>query len=366
MKTTDARHRPEGQSGRRTNRRRFAALGAGAALGLVLSFASAAAAAPPRYELAKTVQLGPPNHWDYIVFSPSDGRVYAAHGTEVTVIDGTTGKVLGQLTGLHDSHGIAPVPSAGRVYADSGKNHMVFAYDAKTFRRLGGTSVVADADGMTYVPAMHEVIVVGGDAQAASAINAETGKPVATIPLGGSPEGVAAGAKGIVFVAIEDKRLIDRIDTTSNTVTARWPIPSCAKPHGIAVDPAHDRVFVSCENGRMLAVDASDGNVVAQRAIGYGSDTAAFDPKTGLAFSSNRDGTLSVVREQSANDFVDLGAVRTELGARTMAVDPANGRVFTMTEAATPAHPDQAGHAPELRYEPGTLHMLFYDPAPQR
>jgi DNA-binding beta-propeller fold protein YncE len=169
-----------------------------------------------------------------------------------------------------------------------------------------------------------------------------------------------------VFVAIEDTRLVDRIDTKSNRVTARWPIPSCDKPHGVAADPAHDRLFISCENGIMLALDSDNGKVLAGLTIGYGSDSAAFDPRTELAFSSNRDGTLSVIKEASADNFADLGSVHTELGARTMAVDPATGRVFTMTEAVAQVLSQEPETAPDLRYEPGTLHMLFYDPPSSR
>lgn len=346
------------------NRQRiFLGLATGAMMGIALATGNPGAAAPaPTYTLAKTVPLGAPDHWDYVIFSPSHGRVYAAHGSEVTVLDGATGQILGELTGLEDSHGVAPVPSAGRVYADSGKNHMIYAYDAKTFDRINnGAPVVADADGMTYVPQTDEVIVVGGDAKAATAIKGTTGSVLATIRLDGKPEGVDRGAGGLVYVAIEDKRLINRVDTKTNTVTARWPIPSCAKPHGMAVDRAHKRLFVSCENGIMLAVDSHDGKVLARLPIGKHSDSAAFDPHTQRAISSNGDGTLSVVQETPAGAFVDLGTVATEPGARTMAVDPATGRIFTMT-AAVAQGPSAATSGGRRRFKPGTLHMLFYDP----
>ncbi|HEY1411963.1 MAG TPA: hypothetical protein VGF36_07470, partial [Rhodopila sp.] len=101
-------------------------------------------------------------------------------------------------------------------------------------------------------------------------------------------------------------------------------------------------------------------------AIGYGTDTAAFDPRTGRAFSSNSDGTLSVVEEKPDHGFVDLGNVRTELGARTMAVNPATGRVFTMTAAVAQPPAPTSGPAPKLDFVSGTLHMLFYDPGSNR
>ncbi|MDD2877310.1 MAG: YncE family protein [Acidiphilium sp.] len=334
------------------------------AFGLAATSVSVTIAAPP-FAVAKTIALGNPTKWDFVVFDPVMDRAYFSHDTEVSVLDGRTGAVLGELKGIDGSHGIAPIPALNRVIADSGRNHMAYVYNAHSFKKIAAISVVIDADGMTYDPVSDEVFVFGGDAKATSVIDPKTDKVVATIPLGGSPEEAVPDGRGHVFVNISDRAEIARIDTRTNKISAMWNVPMCPDIHGLAIDPQTHRLFASCKgNGTMIVVDAHDGKVLDELPIGLGTDGAGFDPTTHLAFSSNKDGTLSVIKENGPDKFTDLGNVRTALGAKNMAVDPKTGRVFLVTADVKSELKGKPNEAPDFKFIPGTLHAIFLDPAP--
>ncbi|HUJ03005.1 MAG TPA: hypothetical protein VLW75_05165, partial [Rhizomicrobium sp.] len=154
------------------------------------------------------------------------------------------------------------------------------------------------------------------------------------------------------------------VDTNKLAVAARWPTAPCQKPHGMAMDTQTGRLFVSCGNRHMIVVDAANGKIVADFPIGEGTDAAAFDPKAKFVYSSNRDGTLSVIAERGPDDFVLLGNVKTAPGARTMALDPKTGRIFLVTADASKTEPSQKpGHGPELVFAPDSVKLLVLAPA---
>jgi hypothetical protein len=163
-------------------------------------------------------------------------------------------------------------------------------------------------------------------------------------------------------VNIADKREIQRIDTATAKVNATWPIPDCESPHGLSMDITSHRLFASCINSKLLVVSAEDGHVVATLPIGMGSDATAFDSKRKRAFSSNWDGTLSVISSQSPDRYVSLGEVATRPTARTMAIDSQSGRIYLV--AAERIEVDPAATNPRKRYgvKPGSVGLIFMDP----
>jgi DNA-binding beta-propeller fold protein YncE len=177
---------------------------------------------------------------------------------------------------------------------------------------------------------------------------------------GGKLEGLVASGDGRVFVDGAEKRDVVVIDARTNRVTAHWPAPACASPHGIAYDAQGHRLFVSCVNAQMAVLNTDTGAVVASPPIGRGTDSAAWDPKRKLAFSANGlDGTISVIRQASPDSYVPLTPIKTQLSARTMAIDPATGRIYVASLDVEPA--DAPGGRPKPK--PGTLRLMFYDPA---
>ncbi|MBV9750412.1 MAG: YncE family protein [Acetobacteraceae bacterium] len=348
---------------------RFTARLCGAALCLVLgSQAVRAAAVAPSYTLTATVPLGAPDRWDYVVFDPATQRIYVAHGTAVTVVDATTLAVAGSLGGLDGAHGTAPVPALGKVFADSGKTGTVTVYDASTLTPRATIKAVGDADAMIYDAASQQVIVVGGDSASAGFIDPRTDQLTATLPLDGSPEGVTVDGRGKLFVNLADRDEIAVVETATRRIVARWALPGCRAPHGLALDPVTARLFASCPAGQMAVVDADDGREIALLPIGKGTDSAAFDPARRLALSADGDGTIGLVAETPSGGARALGTVPTTPGARTMAIDPATGRLFiaAATVAGVEA-PRKPGARPHLTFVPGTLRLLVYTPqrAPQ-
>jgi YVTN family beta-propeller protein len=325
---------------------------------------SALAQSPPLYRITKTVMLGAPDRWDYAVFDPVLGRVYVSHGEKVTVVDGTSGAIVGQVAGITGAtHGIASVHALGKGYTDDGKAGIAVSFDLKTLKIIKQIKAEPDADGIVYDPPSGHILVIDGDSGKVTVIDPKTDSAVATIDGGGGLEFGVSGENGKFYVDGVEKNEIVRMDTTTNKADAHWPMPGCVKPHGLAIDRAHARLFASCANKVMMVVGADTGAVIANLPIGDGTDFAEFDPTRGLAFSSNRDGTLSVIAEKSPSSFLALAAVTTEIGARTMAIDPKTGRIYLVTADMTP---NDAAPAADSRHrysiKPGSVKLLFLDP----
>jgi YVTN family beta-propeller protein len=324
------------------------------------------------YHVTKEVALGAPDRWDYVIYDAASHRVYVAHGDRVTVVDGKEGTIVGQVEGLPGgTHGIAIAHGAGLGYTDEGESGQAVAFGLKTLKVVKRLKAQDDADAITIDPASGHVFVVNGDPGTLTVIDPKSNSVVATVSTGGKLEYPVAGGNGKLYVNGEEKRVIYRIDTASNQVDATWPIPDCESPHGLAMDTATRRLFVSCENQKLQVVNAGSGAVVASLPIGRGTDAAAFDPKRKLIFSSNgTDGTLSILREVDADHFESAGTVKTRLSGRTMGLDPDSGRLFIaaaqLDESKMAAY--QADRAAGKRVRPplvpGSLKLLFLDPSP--
>jgi len=323
----------------------------------------AADATLPPYTMVASIPLGAPERWDFLTFDASANRVYISHRTRIDVVDVAQGKVVGTVSGLAESHGVIVVPELGRGFADDGAAKNVTIFDTRTLAAIGTASADTDADAIVYDAASTHVFVMNADGQSISVIDTKTNKNLKTMPLGGSPEFAAVDGKGKLFIAIANTSEVVVFDTLALGITARWSIPKCERPHGVAMDQATNRLFVSCANARLHVVDAASGAVVADLPIGKGSDAVVFDERRNLVFSSNSDGTLSVVAEKNANTFVSLGDIKTAPGARTMALDPASGRIFLVTADVESVEPSkEPGHGPRNVYAAGSTKLLVFEP----
>lgn len=335
-----------------------------AAAGLaVFSLCGPAIANVPHYHCVASIALPGPVKWDYLHFDPASGRIFISHGAEVTVVDARSRKVIGELQGINGSHGIAIDPASGDIWADSAATRQAIAFDPKTFQAVAHVPVVLDADGMVFDPASHQIFVAGGDGEALTPIDPATDSAKPDIALGGSPEFLGADGKGNLFVNINSTSELVKIDTATDRIVARWPLAPCEAPKGLAVDAADELVFSSCANGSMAVVNGNSGAMVATLPINHGTDAARFDPKNRLAFSANSVGTMSVLGERQG-EWRLLANVRTALGARTMALDPASGDVFLVTAKVTHTTPATTpnGH-PWFTFAPDSLKLFVYAPA---
>ena len=321
-----------------------------------------AQAEAPLYSLAMTIPLGGGAHWDYMHYHAATGQLFIAHGKTLTVVNTDTNKVQGNVTGLDDTHGIAFDPATGLGYTDSSGTKTISVFNPATLTVEKTLPALDDTDGMVFDPASKKIFVAAGDSGAVLALDPATDAE-AKILLGGAPEFLAANGRGQLFVALNDKNEMAVVDTQTGQVTARWALPGCVAPTGVAMDPESQRVFTSCQNGKLAVVNTTNGEEVALLPIGKGTDSAAFDSTRHLIFSPNSTGTLSVIRETDADHYTVLPSVKTRLGARTIAVNEATGDVYLVT--AKPEgkgiikHP---GFAPRYKFQPGTLTLLIYHP----
>ncbi|HEV2704243.1 MAG TPA: YncE family protein [Steroidobacteraceae bacterium] len=327
--------------------------------------------AAANYRLVKSVTLGAPDRWDYVVYDSASHRVYVAHGDRVAVVDGSDGKIVGEVTGLDGgSHGIAISHATGLGYSDDGQAGQAASFDLKTLKITKRLKAQDDADAITFDPTSGHVFVVDGDPGTLTVIDPRSDEVVATVSAGSKLEYAVAGDHGKVYVNGVAKQEIFRVDTATNRVDATWPIPECAAPHGLAIDTASHRLFSSCQNSKLVVVNTDTGATVATLPIGRGTDAAAFDSVRKLIFSSNGiDGTISVIREVNPNTFVPAGTIKTQSSARTMSVDSRSGRLYVagadVDTKALAAAQSAAGSTPQRRRAPlvpGSLKLLFFDP----
>ena len=331
------------------------------AVSLAVGPPCSAAGEAPSYQVTKTVPLGAPDRWDYVVFDAPSHRVYVAHGDRVTVVDGLDGTVIGQVEGYPGgTHGTAIVARLGVGFTDDGKAGEAGSFDLKTFKPVKRIKAAEDADGMVFDPISGHVFVINGDTGTVTVIDPKQQRAVANLQGGGKLEAAVAGNDGKLYVNGAANSEIVRIDTHSNQVDARWPIPDCKSPHGIAIDHAGRRLFSSCVNQVLVVVNLDSGATVATLPIGAGTDSAAFDPRRKLIFSANgRDGTLSVIEEKDPQSFLALPSVKTTVSARTMDIDPVSGRIY-LVAADTDATTANGGKPSVV---PGSLKLMFMDPA---
>lgn len=311
------------------------------------------------YRIIKQVPLADEGGWDYLSIDGAARRLYVPRGNRVTVVEIDSYTVVGELPGTAGVHGVAIAPEFGRGFTSNGKSGASTMFDPATLKPLATIKTGDGPDSIIYDPASRRVFTFNGHSSDATAIDVSSGAAVGTVPLGGRPEFAAADGKGRVYVNLEDKSAVAVIDSLTLSVTAQWNLSPCVEPSGMAMDTANRRLFIGCANKMMAVVNADNGVVISTLPIGGRVDANAFDPATGFAFSSNGEGTLTVVHEDSPDSFSVSADVPTLRGARTMALDPVTHRVFLMAANYGPA-PAPTPENPHARPPmlPGTVRLL--------
>lgn len=296
------------------------------------------------YKVIDQWKIGGEGGWDYLQIDPPAHRLYLTRGARVDVVDTQTGKVVGAIGSLHGTHGVA-LDAAGKLgYISDGGGNAVVVFDRATLATVATIPVGSNPDGILFDPATSSVWAFNGRSKDATVIDTATQRVVATIALPGKPEFPASDGKGSIFVNIEDKNEIVRLDARAHTITATWPLAGCESPSGLALDVVGNRLFSVCDGKKMAVSDAKTGASIATPAIGDGPDAAGYSAKLKLAFSSNGEGTLTVVDAGKAG-FPVLQTVPTRRSARTMIYDPSTDRIYLSSAelgprpAATPENP---------------------------
>jgi YVTN family beta-propeller protein len=321
------------------------------ALGGVVAAGTLLAAATG-YHVIGDIQIGGEGGWDYLTVDSAAHRLYVSHGTHVAVVDLDSNKVVGDIPDTPGVHGIAIAVELNKGFISNGRGNTVTIFDLKTLKTLGTVATGENPDDICYDQGSSRVFVFNGRSKSATVIDAKANKAAATIPLPGKPEFSVADGKGRIYTNIEDTSEIVEIDAAKATVTKKFSLSPCVEPSGMAFDAKSRRLFSVCSNRLMAVSDPDAGKVVATPAIGAGSDGAAFDPAAGYAFSSNGDGTLTVV-QQTGGKWDAVENIATERGARTIAVDERTHKLYLPTAKTAPS--SSGGRA---SYLPNTFKVL--------
>ncbi len=311
------------------------------------------------YHVVKKIAVGGEGGWDYITFDARSHRLFASHGTKVVVMSTDSDKVIGEIPKTEGVHGIAVANEFGRCFVSNGRASTVSIVDLKTLKLIDTISVGKNPDAILYDPFSRRVFVFNGRSNDATILDAKKGTIISTLPLGGKPEYSVTDGKGHVFVNIEDKSEIVAIDAKEMKILSRWPIKPGEEPSGLAIDVKNNRLFSVCSNKLMVILNADNGTVIASLPIGDRTDGCAFDWQTGLAFSANGEGTITVVHEESPLKFSVLETVKTQVGGRTITVDPATHTVYIPTAEFGPVpSPTQEHPHPRPAILPNTFVIL--------
>jgi len=328
----------------------------------VLAFQPAAG-----YHLLKKVSLGATEgggeYFDYISVDAAARRVYLSHGTEVKVVEADSGAVVGNITGLKRDHGVALVPELGRGFISDGDAGQVVIFDMKTLKTVGRVKGEKDADSIIYDPMSKRIFVFNGDPKSSTVIDPAKGAVVATLPLGGSPEQAVADGIGTIYDNLEDTSEVIAIDSRTLNIKARWPVAPAGQPVSMAMDRQHRRLFIGGRNPKLLVVmNADNGKIIGQPfPIGDRVDTNVYDPETHLVACSTGEGTINVFHEDSPDKLSVVETVKTEFGAKTMALDPKTHNLFVDTsDFDPPADATAKQPHPRPRPKPGTFRLLIY------
>jgi DNA-binding beta-propeller fold protein YncE len=295
---------------------------------LILVASCAAVAAAEGYRLQKTIKVPGDVRWDYLIVDETARRVYLSHGNQVDVLDADSGELTGTVVETKGVHGIALAPEFGHGFTSNGQANNVFMFDLKSLKLLREIPTEKNPDSIIYDPATKRVFAFNGGSASATVIDAADGKAAGKIELGGRPEFAVADGTGTVFVNLEDKDTVLKLDSKKMAVLERWPLAPGKTPTGLAMDLKTRRLFVGCRSKVLVVVNADTGKVVADVPIGERTDATAFDPETEMIYCSNGDGTVNVIHEDGPDKYSAVETIKTKLGSKTMALDRKTKKLF--------------------------------------
>jgi DNA-binding beta-propeller fold protein YncE len=321
------------------------------------------------YKVIDTTQVMGTGGIDY-VYADNDGRrVYVPRGGQTYVFDLDTHKLVGAITNI-SGHGVAVDPESHHGFSSSGAVGM---FDTQTMEKIKSIGVKGRPDGIMFEPFTKRVYVFSHESPNATVIDPKDGSIVGTIDLGGSPEQAASDGQGHLYVDLEDKDSIAVVDVKSMTLTATYTLGGKGGgPGGLGLDAKNHVLFAMCHDpATCVVLNADDGKILATLPIGSGTDGGGFNPNTMEAFSSQRDGTLTIIKENSPTSFEVEQTVQTKAGCKTCSLDAKNNRIVLIctermpapagaaAETNAPAGRDQGARRRGGRGGPGMLDLII-------
>ncbi len=284
---------------------------------------------PSEYKIAGKIPVEGEGGYDYIACDESTGRLYVSHSTVTQVVDPKSGKLIGTIPDTKGVHGIALATDLNKGYTSNGKDSSVSVFNLQTLAVLTKVKVTGkNPDAILYDPFTHRIFTFNGHSSNSTVIDANTDKVIGTIKLEGKPEFAVTDGKGKVYVNIEDKSVITMINPQTLKMEQTWPIAPGKEASGLAIDTENHRLFAVCDNKLMIIMDAISGKVVSSLPIGDGPDAASFDPDKKRVYSSNGEGTITVIQEEKGDVFKVIENIPTQKGAKTMTIDIKTHHLF--------------------------------------
>ena len=281
--------------------------------------------------VADTFHIKSSGGWDYIFADSASNKLFVSHGTQVNVLDKNTGDSIGIIPNTIGVHGIALVHNLNKGFTSNGRLNNVFVFDVNTFQITDSIATGKNPDAIFYDDFSRKIITCNGGSKDLSVIDPATNKVVATIDVKGKPETAVSDGEGKIFINNEDKSEIEVVDINTNKLINSWPIAPGESPSGLSIDRKNKLLFAGCDNKLLIVINATNGKIIAKLPIGDGCDGTAFDPSIQTIYSSNGDGTLSIIKEESKNKFTIVNNLSTKRGARTLFVDAATHFVYLPT-----------------------------------
>lgn len=330
---------------------------------LVATVATTSTAATPaasrNFHIEQQWNIGGKGGWGFLAVDPAAHRLFIPRTDHISVIDLSTGKVLDEITGMVNLRDLALDDSGKYGYATDvtdGTVGFVRVFDRTSLKLVASISIGPIPFAIVFDPASRLVYAFSSRGHSVDVIDPSTNHVVSTIALAGRPGSAVGDGKGGIFVALPAEGMIQRIDATSRKVTASWPLAPCTGPSGLAIDAQHNQLFTTCEDHKLVSINATSGQT---EVIGEAAENAGdldFDPKLDMLFLADPAGSLSVLYRESTHHFTKLPNVKTEPGARTMVVDHENGKAYLVTSK----YGLNSGNvSEELRYRPTPIPGTF-------
>ena len=306
------------------------------------------------FKILKTFYIASPGGWDYLAINKNE--LFVSHGTQVNILNKATGDSIGVIENTTGVHGIAFIESMNKGYTSNGRLNNVTVFDLTTHKPLGQIATGQNPDAILYEPFSKRIITCNGRSNDLTIIDPETEKTVATITVGGKPETAVSNKKGKLYVNIEDKNEIAVVDLATNQVEHHYSLGDAEAPTGLAFNVQTNRLFAGCNNF-LIVMDADNGKIVSKVPIGEGCDGVAFDPLTNNIYTSNGEGTMTVIHEKDASTYELIETVITKPRARTITMDEKTHLIYLPTAEFEPL-PANAKKGDRPKMKEGTFQVM--------